>query len=122
MWRLAVNRPGRRPPGVGPGCGAQPRPRPDGLAVHAEQVAGYGPVGRDAEIAEICAFLATAAGTPAALVIVGDIGIGRTTVWRQGGQAAAGRHPGASCPPAPPRGAPAFAGRRDPVGAGLDEV
>src|SRR5260370_10259042 len=103
MWRPAVNGPGRRPPGGGPGCGAQPRPRPDGLAVQAKQVAGYGPVGRDAEIAEICAFLATAAGTPAALVIVGDIGIGRTPAWRPGGQAPPGSPPVLSFPPPPPR-------------------
>ncbi len=90
--------------------------------MQAEQVAGYGPVGRDAEIAEICAFLATAAGTPAALVIVGDIGIGRTTVWRQVVQAAAGSHRVLSCRPAPAEAPLAFSGLDDLFGAVLDEI
>src|SRR3954469_13972189 len=39
-------------------------------------------VGRDAELACADAFLASAAEGPAALVIEGDAGIGKTTVWR----------------------------------------
>jgi DNA-binding CsgD family transcriptional regulator len=41
-----------------------------------------GLVGRDAEIAEIRAFLSAASGAPAALVIAGDAGIGKTVVWQ----------------------------------------
>jgi DNA-binding CsgD family transcriptional regulator len=41
-----------------------------------------GLVGRDAQIAEICAFLSAASGAPAALAITGDTGIGKTAVWR----------------------------------------
>jgi DNA-binding CsgD family transcriptional regulator len=40
------------------------------------------PVGRDAEIAEIWAFLSAAAGGPSALIVTGDAGIGKTVVWR----------------------------------------
>jgi DNA-binding CsgD family transcriptional regulator len=39
-------------------------------------------VGRDAEIAKIWAFLSAASGAPAALVITGDAGIGKTAVWQ----------------------------------------
>jgi predicted ATPase len=40
------------------------------------------PIGRDAEIAEIWAFLSATSGTPTALVITGDAGIGKTVIWR----------------------------------------
>jgi DNA-binding CsgD family transcriptional regulator len=46
------------------------------------------PVGRDAEIAEIWAFLSAASEAPAALVITGDAGIGKTVVWEHVLQAA----------------------------------
>ena len=44
--------------------------------------------GRDAEIAEILAFLSAASGAPAALAITGDAGIGKTAVWQHVLQAA----------------------------------
>ena len=47
------------------------------------------PVGRDAEIAESrAAFLSAAFGAPAALVITGDAGIGKTVMWQHVLQAA----------------------------------
>ena len=39
-------------------------------------------VGRDAEVAEISAFLSASSGLPAALAITGDAGIGKTMVWQ----------------------------------------
>jgi DNA-binding CsgD family transcriptional regulator/tetratricopeptide (TPR) repeat protein len=39
-------------------------------------------VGRDAEVAEISAFLSATSGLPAALAITGDAGIGKTMVWQ----------------------------------------
>jgi hypothetical protein len=41
-----------------------------------------GPIGREAEVGEICAFLSVGSGEPAALVITGDVGIGKTVVWK----------------------------------------
>lgn len=40
------------------------------------------PVGREAEIAEIRAFLSAASGAPVALAITGEAGIGKTMVWK----------------------------------------
>ena len=59
------------------------------------------PVGRDAEIAEIRAFLSAASGTPAALAITGDAGIGKTVVWQHVLQAAAPLVEGAVLPAGP---------------------
>ena len=42
-----------------------------------------GLVGRDAEITEMRAFLRATSGAPAALVITGDVGIGKTVVWQR---------------------------------------
>src|SRR5436190_1467992 len=39
-------------------------------------------VGRDAELAEIGSFLDLASGAPRVLLIEGDAGIGKTTLWR----------------------------------------
>jgi DNA-binding CsgD family transcriptional regulator len=47
-----------------------------------------GPVGRDDEVAAVEAFLDMVAGGPAALVLAGEAGIGKTTVWRAGVEAA----------------------------------
>ena len=41
-----------------------------------------GLIGRDGEIAEICAFLSATSGGLAALAITGDAGIGKTVVWK----------------------------------------
>jgi DNA-binding CsgD family transcriptional regulator len=46
------------------------------------------PIGREAEVGEICAFLSVGSGEPAALVITGDVGIGKTVVWKHVAQAA----------------------------------
>ena len=59
-----------------------------------------GPVGRDAEIAEIAAFLSAASGATAALVITGDAGIGKTAVWRHVLQSAGRSSRVLSCRPA----------------------
>lgn len=45
-------------------------------------MAAPGLVGRDAEIAEIWAFLSTHSRAPGALAITGDAGIGKSTVWQ----------------------------------------
>jgi len=48
-------------------------------------------VGREAELAACERLLERTAGGPAALVVEGEAGIGKTTVWRAGVAAAAGR-------------------------------
>jgi DNA-binding CsgD family transcriptional regulator len=58
-----------------------------------------GPVGRDAEIAEILAFLSATTQTPAALAITGDAGIGKTMVWKQVVRAAGTSAEVLSCQP-----------------------
>ena len=40
------------------------------------------PIGREAEAGEICAFLSASSGGPAAVAISGDVGIGKTMVWK----------------------------------------
>jgi len=40
------------------------------------------PIGREAEVGEICAFLSASPGEPAAVAITGDVGIGKTMVWK----------------------------------------
>ncbi|HXZ77338.1 MAG TPA: AAA family ATPase, partial [Streptosporangiaceae bacterium] len=40
------------------------------------------PIGREAEVGEICAFLSASSGEAAAVAITGDIGIGKTMVWK----------------------------------------
>src|SRR5579863_7351274 len=80
------------------------------------------PVGRDAEIAEIQALLSERAGAPAALQITGDIGIGKTAVWRHLLHAA-GRSPRVlSCQTAPTERPPAFSALDDLFGDIAGEV
>jgi DNA-binding CsgD family transcriptional regulator/tetratricopeptide (TPR) repeat protein len=57
------------------------------------------PVGRDAEIAEILAFLSATSQAPAALAIAGDAGIGKTMVWKQVIQASGSSAEVLSCQP-----------------------
>lgn len=57
-------------------------------------------IGREADLAEIGAFITAAAGAPSALVIVGDVGIGRTAVWRHAVRSASVTHRVLSCRPA----------------------
>jgi MoxR-like ATPase len=52
-------------------------PRGESVAVKAEQV-----IGRSDELTAVHSFVAT--GGPAALLIEGEAGIGKTTVWRAG--------------------------------------
>jgi len=40
------------------------------------------PIGREAEVGKICALLSASPGEPAALIITGDTGIGKTVVWK----------------------------------------
>lgn len=51
---------------------------------------GSGLIGREAEVAEISAFISATSGTPAALTITGDAGIGKTVVWKHTLQTAFG--------------------------------
>ena len=57
-------------------------------------------IGRDAEIARILAFLSGSSGAPAALVITGDAGIGKTVAWQHVLQAAGRSARVLSCRPA----------------------
>ena len=44
----------------------------------------HGVLGRDAELAEVESFVGSVAGGPAALLLEGAAGIGKTTLWRAG--------------------------------------
>jgi DNA-binding CsgD family transcriptional regulator/tetratricopeptide (TPR) repeat protein len=81
-----------------------------------------GPTGRDAETAEICAFLAAAAGTPSAVAIAGDIGIGKTVVWKHVLLAACAGARVLSCSPAQAESPLAFAALDDLFGGVIKEV
>jgi len=93
-----------------------------GLAISRGQTKDPGLVGRDAEVAEIGAFLAAAAGAPSALVIVGDVGIGKTAVWKHAIRSAARTHRVLSCRPARAEAPLAFAALDDLFGAVLGEI
>ena len=80
------------------------------------------PVGRDAEIAEIFAFLSAASGAPAALVITGDAGIGKTAVWQHVFQAAGRSSRVLSCRPAPAERPLAFSALDDLFGDVAGEI
>lgn len=79
-------------------------------------------VGRDAEIARISAFLSAVSRTPAALVITGDAGIGKTVVWRHVLQAADRSARVLSCQPAPAERPLAFSALNDLFGDVAAEV
>ena len=80
------------------------------------------PVGRDAEIAEILAFIPDAAGPPAALEITGDIGIGKTRVWRHVLHTADRSSRVLSCQPAPTERPLAFSALDDLFGDVAGEI
>jgi DNA-binding CsgD family transcriptional regulator len=81
-----------------------------------------GLVGRDAEITEIWAFLRATSGAPAALVITGDVGIGKTVVWQRMLQAADHSFRVLSCRPTPAEKPLAFSALDDLFGDVVGEV
>jgi DNA-binding CsgD family transcriptional regulator len=83
---------------------------------------GPRPIGRDGEIAEICAFLSAASGAPAALAITGDPGIGKTIVWKHVVQAAGQSSRVLSCQPASAERPLALSALDDLFGGVADEV
>ena len=46
-------------------------------------MSGVGVVGRDAELGSVVGFLDRAAAAPTALVLEGEPGIGKSTLWRR---------------------------------------
>ena len=93
-----------------------------GLAISHGQTKDPGLVGRDAEVAEIGAFLAATAGAPSALIIVGDVGIGKTAVWKHAVHAASGTYRVLSCRPARAEAPLAFSALDDLFGGVLGEM
>jgi DNA-binding CsgD family transcriptional regulator/tetratricopeptide (TPR) repeat protein len=93
-----------------------------GLAIPHGRTGDLGLVGRDAEVAEIGAFLTATAGAPSALVIVGDVGIGKTAVWKHAVQAAAGTYRVLSGRPACAEAPLAFSALDDLFGGVLGEI
>jgi len=79
-------------------------------------------VGRDAEVAEISAFLSAASGGLAALAITGDAGIGKTMVWERVLQDAGRSFRVLSCQPAPAERPLAFSALDDLFGDVAEEV
>ena len=81
----------------------------------------HGVVGRDEELAAVAAFLD--GDLPAALVLSGAAGIGKTTVWRSGLEQA--RERGFRvlvCRPAESEARLSFAGLADLIGSVLDDM
>src|SRR5580692_1969314 len=81
-----------------------------------------GLVGRDAEVAMIKAVLSAASVAPAALVITGDAGIGKTAVWRHMLRTAGQRPRVLSCQPAPTERPLAFSALEDLFGDVIAEI
>jgi DNA-binding CsgD family transcriptional regulator len=79
-------------------------------------------VGRDAEIAEIRAFLSTVSGKPAAVAVTGDAGIGKTVVWQHLVQAVGRSATVLSCRPAPAERPLAFSALDDLFGDVAEQV
>lgn len=80
------------------------------------------PIGRDAEIARICAFLSAASGAPAAVTISGDAGIGKTMVWRHVVQAVSRSSRMLLCQPASAETPLGFSALDDLFGGVVEEV
>ena len=79
--------------------------------------------GRTAELSEIERFLATPGTLPGALLLEGEAGIGKTTLWRHGVAGARERSWRVlSCAPAESEVSLSFAGLADPLGERFDEV
>jgi DNA-binding CsgD family transcriptional regulator/tetratricopeptide (TPR) repeat protein len=80
------------------------------------------PVGRDAEIAQIMAFLSAASGAPAVLAITGDAGIGKTLMWQHVLQAARRSSRVLSCRPTLAESPLAFSALDDLFGDVAEEI
>jgi DNA-binding CsgD family transcriptional regulator/tetratricopeptide (TPR) repeat protein len=80
------------------------------------------PVGRDTEIAEICAVLSATSGASAAVAIIGDAGIGKTVVWKHVVQVAGRFSRVLSCQPAPAERPLAFSALDDLFSDVIEEV
>lgn len=80
------------------------------------------PVGRDAEIADIRAFLSATSQAPAALAITGDAGIGKTMVWKQVVQASGSSAEVLSCQPTRAERPLAFSALSDLFGDVAEQV
>ena len=83
---------------------------------------GSGAIGRDAEIAEISAFLENASGVPSALLITGDAGIGKTMLWNHSVEAARRSSRVLACQPAQAERSLAFSALDDLFGGAAEEV
>ena len=81
-----------------------------------------GLIGRDAEVAEISAFLSAAAGAPAALAITGDAGIGKTMVWNHSVQAVRSSSGVLACRPSPAERPLAFSALDDLFGEVVEGI
>ena len=81
-----------------------------------------GLIGRDAEITEIGAFFSAASGAPAALIITGDAGIGKTVLWRHIRDNARRSSRVLWCQPTPAEKPLAFSALDDLFGDAADEV
>lgn len=79
-------------------------------------------VGRDAEVAEISAFLSAASGAPAALILIGDAGIGKTMMWKHMIQGARRSSRVLSCQPSSAERPLAFSALGDLLGDVVHEV
>src|SRR4029453_16425836 len=80
-------------------------------------------VGRDSELASIRDFVSTISDGAAALVLQGEAGMGKTTLWRAGGEAAEGRAAYVlQEPPAESETALSFSGLGDLLDPVLDEA
>jgi DNA-binding CsgD family transcriptional regulator len=80
------------------------------------------PVGRDAEVTEIAGFLSAASGAPAALVISGETGIGKTMVWQHVLQGAPQSARVLSCRPVPAEKVLACSALDDLLGDVAEEI
>ncbi|HEY5985153.1 MAG TPA: ATP-binding protein, partial [Streptosporangiaceae bacterium] len=80
-------------------------------------------VGRDGELASIDRFLDAVAQGPAGLLIVGEAGVGKTTLWRETLDRGAGRgHRVLSCRPVEPETQLSYAALDDLLCPVVDEV
>jgi DNA-binding CsgD family transcriptional regulator len=87
-----------------------------------EQAAEPGPIGRQAEVTEICGLLDGAGDPPLAIVIAGDAGIGKTVVWKHVLRGASRCFRVLSCRPAQAETRLAFSALDDLFGEVLCEV